>query len=268
MNVTPVYRRQYLVRAYARGWWWGDIELDPRLIEGAGWYDAGSTALVRARRGLWFESFSILPWGFKEWRGDISSVQETIVLTVDSPKTLVAIYEVRVPIYAVQALSAILAACALVIVLKAILPKIIVMAKLQRLKEDIASGRLGEEEGARRVKEIVGPHVESARKVIAAFADWLEGVSEVRAGEILTWLERLEGPLEHLELYFKGIDRYEKVMKEVGAMITDLEHRKPEEALSKEELKRYKLCARRWVEDVGNLHYDWARRVGGPQWRR
>jgi hypothetical protein len=37
----------------------------------------------------------------------------------------------------------------------------------------------------------------------------------------------LEGPLEHLELYFKGVGRYEEVMKEVKTMIANLEHRKP-----------------------------------------
>ncbi len=83
MDIVAEWKLQYKVSL--------DTNLpEVRGVYGEGWYDAGSRAVLRAEE--------VVPgrlgvrYVFVGWTGDVESPEATVTITVDSPKTLTAIY--------------------------------------------------------------------------------------------------------------------------------------------------------------------------------
>lgn len=63
----------------------GSVEIEPGSIDG--YYLEGTTVTLRA--------ISNSEWVFKNWIGDLESVQDTITFIMDSTKTIIAIFEIK-----------------------------------------------------------------------------------------------------------------------------------------------------------------------------
>jgi hypothetical protein len=241
VNISAVYRRQYLVETRAIAEVSGlSFGLDPQLIEGGGWYDAGSTALVKAPRALWIGRGSILPLTFEEWRDSVSFKQEVVQLKVDSPKVLVAVYKVqRILLPAILALAFLM------------LTAIVIFRGSEKVKNYVSGLSI-------RIKRrrTVTMTVENVVRNIESFRRWLSNREQVHADKVLTMLKKhVEGPLKSLEDYFGDTYQFKELMKEVHAWAGVLESRRGS-ILGKKDIEELVLAAEIWVVSCRNLHYE------------
>ncbi len=67
------------------------IKSDVPAVQGDGWYDAGATAVAKAEREV--EDRLGVSMVFKGWTGDAKSRSRVVEVVMDSPKTLIAVWE-------------------------------------------------------------------------------------------------------------------------------------------------------------------------------
>ncbi|MEM2964215.1 MAG: zinc ribbon domain-containing protein, partial [Candidatus Bathyarchaeia archaeon] len=77
-----VFKKQYLLHATS----------NYSKVEGAGWYDPGSTAKISIEKTV-FKDKQGLEYIFKGWKGDIQSQEPTFEVLMDSPKNVEAIWQ-------------------------------------------------------------------------------------------------------------------------------------------------------------------------------
>jgi hypothetical protein len=244
LNVSAEYVRQYLVSTSTLVYL-GPFAISAELpVTGGGWYDAGSSASVKASREA---TLLFFPLVFERWLGDLQSAQETISFTVDSPKKLVAIY--RVPLYILGGLLALLVAVPVIHHLTPRLPTLLLslVAKAKIL---------------------------SVSRNIRSFHKWLEQCkrldAEVSSSEALRRLEdKVEMPLESLKSYFGGVKRYEEIRQEVAYWHGILEWAKKwEKKLTKEELVKLVERAKIWEVECKNLQAKKGEKMGKTREKR
>jgi len=241
LEVRAEYVRQYLVGVSALAYV-GPLAIPTEIpLAGGGWYDAGSAASVKAPREA---RLLLLPLVFEKWEGDLESSREAVSFAVDSPKRLVAVARAR---YARWLPALLKKLKSLVIDIK--------LRSLEKKEGKIPSKELREEAASKQVGEIMEPMVENVVRNIENFCNWLEGRGEASGLEVLAQLKKqVEGPLTSLERYFKGVKRYEEIVRGVDVWVAKLEV-KGRGKMSGEEVRALAGDAHLWAVDCRNLHY-------------